>query len=299
MLNQVSLCLTRFQLLLGILHGTYIFPKAPVYAWYLSATALLLNVSWSLHNVVAWLKNKPFLGRRSSLIYIGTVILVQPYWILEIYADFTYFANINKIFVHTRPLEALFRYGLNRVPCLISANDASSDPWWVFTTCSLFYNIKTRYEFGFVELIRISPRFGILLIAMSLSIIFTVLDILAVTDVLKKDLPTGIDPFWELAFVFKLLTDSVILDDFKTALDRLHAFKIASLSRLSAEDGVGAPSLEMRNAQRGPSFASMAIIANQNSTLVGQNKKEPPESCAHDVKAVSSHIEDQNIVLAR
>ena len=81
-----------------------------MYAWYLSATAVLLNVSWSLHNVVAWLKNKPFLSKRASLIYIGTVVLVQPYWILEIYADFTYFANINKIFVHTRPLEALFRY---------------------------------------------------------------------------------------------------------------------------------------------------------------------------------------------
>ena len=114
---------------------------------------------------------------------------------------------------------------------MTSANHSSSDPWWIFTTCSLFYNIKSRYEFSFFELIRISPRFGILLVAMMLSIAFTILDILAVTDALKKDLPAGIDPFWELAFVFKLLTDSVILDDFKTALDRLHTFKMLSLSR--------------------------------------------------------------------
>ena len=53
---------------------------------------------------------------------------------------------------------------------------------------------------------------------MLLSLAFTVLDILAVTDALKGRLPSGIDPFWELAFVFKLLTDTVVLDDFKTAL---------------------------------------------------------------------------------
>lgn len=267
--------LILLELLLGILHGTYIFPNAPVYAWYLSATALLLNVSWSLHNVVAWLKNKPFLSKRASLIYIGTVIMVQPYWILEIYADFTYFANINKIFVHTRPFEALFR-----------------DPWWVFTACSLFYNIKIRYEFSYFELIRISPRFGILLVAMLISIAFTILDILAVTDALKKDLPAGIDPFWELAFVFKLLTDAVILDDFKTALDRLRALTISSFSM--QEDGNGLPPFEIGNAQRGPSFAS--ISSNQNSAPIGKNRAGRTESCKDDAKAVSSHVEGQNVV---
>lgn len=34
------------------------------------------------------MKNKPFLGRKISLFYIGTVILVQPYWVLEIAANF-------------------------------------------------------------------------------------------------------------------------------------------------------------------------------------------------------------------
>lgn len=177
---------------------------------------------------------------------------------------------------------------------MTTANNSSSDPWWIFTTCSLFYNIKSRYEFSFFELIRISPRFGILLVAMMLSIAFTILDILAVTDALKKDLPAGIDPFWELAFVFKLLTDSVILDDFKTALDRLHAFKMLSLSRLSAEDGGEAPSFEISNAQRGPSFAS--IIPKKNSDTIGQNRAGPVESCADDVKADSSDFMAQNLV---
>jgi hypothetical protein len=46
-----------------------------------------------------------------SMIYIGTVILVQPYWIAEIAANFLYFNNINhKVFEHLRPFEALFRY---------------------------------------------------------------------------------------------------------------------------------------------------------------------------------------------
>jgi hypothetical protein len=82
---------------------------APVYAWYLSVTALALNISWSLHNVIAWMKNKPFLGRKVSWFYIGTVILAQPYWVLEVYADFAYFGGINNIFVYTRPLEPIFR----------------------------------------------------------------------------------------------------------------------------------------------------------------------------------------------
>lgn len=34
------------------------------------------------------MKNKPFLGKKASLFYIGTVILVQPYWVLEITANF-------------------------------------------------------------------------------------------------------------------------------------------------------------------------------------------------------------------
>jgi hypothetical protein len=90
-------------------HGTFIFAREPAYGWYLSATAIGLNISWSLHNVIAWMKNKPFLGPKTSAFYIGTVILAQPYWVLEIYANFTYFNNINRLFERTRPWESLCR----------------------------------------------------------------------------------------------------------------------------------------------------------------------------------------------
>jgi len=107
-----------------------------------------------------------------------------------------------------------------------------SDPWWIYTTCCLLYNIRTRYNFGVFELMYISPRFAVMLGAMILSIIFLIIDICSVTEGFKSVLPVGINPFWKLSFVFKLLTDSVILDDFKTALDKLCHY---NLSR--AEEG--------------------------------------------------------------
>ena len=97
------------ELILGTFMGFFMFTHAPVYGWFLSATAVPLNISWSLHNVIAWMKSKPFLTRKWSLFYIITVALVQPYWVVEIYANFTYFNNINDWFLKTRPYEALFR----------------------------------------------------------------------------------------------------------------------------------------------------------------------------------------------
>ena len=52
---------------------------------------------------------------------------------------------------------------------------------------------------------------------------FIVVDILAVTSVLKIG---SINPFWKFSFVFKCLTDTIILDDFKTALDKLSKYKL-------------------------------------------------------------------------
>lgn len=92
--------------------GTCILANSPYYNWYLSVGAIFLNASWSMHNVIAWIKNKPFLSRRGSQFYIITVILVQPYWVLEITANFLYFNNIGpnqNLFTYTRPYEALFR----------------------------------------------------------------------------------------------------------------------------------------------------------------------------------------------
>lgn len=189
--------------------GTFIFTNPPAYGWYLSCTAIPLNTSWWLHNVISWMKIKPFLSKKWSYVFIGSVLASIPYWIVEIYANFTYFNNINEVFLKTRPYESIFR-----------------DPWWIFTTVYLFWQIATHYRIKLTTLVVISPRFGVLLVAMLLSICFIVLDILSVTHVFDSALPDGLNPFWKLSTVFKCLTDSIVLDDFKTALDRLMRHKM-------------------------------------------------------------------------
>ncbi|KAH8700647.1 hypothetical protein BGW36DRAFT_133667 [Talaromyces proteolyticus] len=196
--------LILLELVLAMAHGTFIFVPEPAYGWYLAATAVGLILSWSLHNLIAWIKNKPFMSRPVSLFYIGTIILVQPYWALEMYANFAYFNDINQLYDKIRPLEALFR-----------------DPWWIYTTCNFVWVIKTHYNLSIIGLVRECPRFGLMLGSMCLSIIFLVLDILSVTGVLRGNMPLGINPFWKLCFIFKCLCDTLILDDFKTALDGL------------------------------------------------------------------------------
>ncbi|KAJ9639724.1 hypothetical protein H2204_003517 [Knufia peltigerae] len=223
--------LVLLELALAIPNGFFIFFNPPVFGWYLSSTAAVLIASWTLHNIIAWIKNKPFLSTLTSRMYIGTVIVAQGYWILEIYANFTYFNDLNgHLFIKTRPYEALFR-----------------DPWWIFTTLNLFWNIKHTYGFGFVQLIRVSPRFGILLLSMSLSVIFIVVDILSVTSVLKTG---AINPFWKFSFVFKCFTDTIILDDFKTALDRIaqHRTIFPPDVTFSPQKEGARPSFELKNA---------------------------------------------------
>ncbi|KAK2753703.1 hypothetical protein FQN55_000066 [Onygenales sp. PD_40] len=224
------------ELILAMGHGTWLFTHAPVYGWWLSTTAIGLNMSWSLHNLIAWMKNRPFLSKNVSIFYIGSVILVQPYWVLEIYANFTYFNNINKIFEKTRPFETLFR-----------------DPWWIYTTCNLFWVIKSQYDFTLFELVRESPRFGVMLLSMCLSIVFLVVDLMSVLHVFEGALPTGINPFWKLSFVFKCLCDTVILDDFKTALDRLRDYwlmKNGALDHLGSDTQQQRPPLGRRSHSR-------------------------------------------------
>ncbi|KAH7000783.1 hypothetical protein EDB80DRAFT_724469 [Ilyonectria destructans] len=205
--------LILIELILAVPNGFFTFFDPPVWGWYLSSTAVLLITSWTMHNVIAWIKNKPFLQPRGNLIYISTIILAQPYWVLEIYANFAYYNDINnRLFISTRPFEALCR-----------------DPWWIFTTANLFWNIKYRYEFSFIEIVRVSPRFGILLLSMCLSLVFITVDLLSVTPVLAIG---GINPFWKFALVFKCLTDTIILDDFKTALDKLSRHKMSQIYQL-------------------------------------------------------------------
>lgn len=76
--------------------------------------------------------------------------------------------------------------------------NSNSDPWWIFTTISLFYTIKKEYNFGLWELVVVSPRFGIMLASMCLSIAFLIVDTLSVTNVFSDALPTGIEPFWKV-----------------------------------------------------------------------------------------------------
>lgn len=167
------------------------------------------------------MKIKPFLSRTWSLVFLYSCLLSFPYWVIEIYANFSYFNGNSNWFKKSRPLELLFR-----------------DPWWIITTIYLFYIIKTHYAMTIREIVRISPRFGIMLASMLISISFVVCDVCAVTGAIRLagGADTGINPFWKLAFVFKCLTDSVILDDFKMALDRLRAFKISRLGSYSADD---------------------------------------------------------------
>lgn len=129
----------------------------------------------------------------------------------------------------------------------ILTSTTRSDPWWIFTTLNLFWNIKHTYGFGFVQLIRVSPRFGILLLSMSLSVIFIVVDILSVTSVLKTG---AINPFWKFSFVFKCFTDTIILDDFKTALDRIaqHRTIFPPDVNFSPQKEGARPSFELKNA---------------------------------------------------
>lgn len=99
------------------------------------------------------------------------------------------------------------------------------------------YNIKTKYDLSIIQIVRISPRFAVMMLAMLLSIVFIILDVCSVTNAFKSALPVGINPFWKLSFVFKCLTDSVVLDDFKTALDRLRAFKMSRLGSFAIDAG--------------------------------------------------------------
>jgi hypothetical protein len=105
-----TLLISDPKLILAVPNGFFMFLDPPAWGWFLSSTVVLLIASWTLHNVIAWMKNKPFLGCRGKVIYIGSVLLVQPYWVLEIYSNFAYFNGFNsRLFIATRPYEAVFR----------------------------------------------------------------------------------------------------------------------------------------------------------------------------------------------
>jgi len=153
---------------------------------------------------------------------------------------------------------------------------------------NLFWNIKRRYDFGFVELIRVSPRFGVLLLSMCLSIGFIIVDILSVTPVLSVGLPDGINPFWKFAFIFKCFTDTIILDDFKTALDILKRHNLQKLGGDGSPVNIGNDiGVEWASSRREMQFAPWNESI--GDTPAGKPKVRPPTNRMNDIDLEMNH----------
>lgn len=142
---------------------------------------------------------------------------------------------------------------------------------------------------------RISPRFAVMLVAMILSIVFTIADICAVTNTLSSTLPIGINPFWKLAFVFKLLTDSVILDDFKTALDKLSHH---NLSRVEEQWGGNWANLRKITTDR-ESTNGLRVRPNETKVFRGESQDAdlvgPGIAVTTETKVESFPIREVNV----
>jgi len=107
---------------------------------------------------------------------------------------------------------------------------------------------------------------------MTLSIAFIIVDIVAVTSALNNVLPDGLNPFWKLAFVFKCLTDSIVLDDFKTALDRLMRFKMHKERFGTVDDTMGATvgSSNIHDWNDGNGSAEMSFRRGEGTTTAAE-----------------------------
>ncbi|KAF4946420.1 hypothetical protein FSARC_14201 [Fusarium sarcochroum] len=205
------------ELLLALGHGFFAFFEEPEYGWILSSTATLLYISYFIHNLIAWLKIRPFLPKWGSRTFIISLLLVQPYWVLETWANFQYHNRLGiKIFDTTRLFEPLAR-----------------DPWWVFTTIKLVLAINENYDFTVPGLVRTSPRFGIMLLCLFLSIVFLITDIIFMIVVSKRG---GMNPFWRLALIFKCASDVIFLDDFKSVLDRISESAMRKITTFEYRD---------------------------------------------------------------
>lgn len=109
-----------FQLLLAIPHGSFCFMTFPGNGWYLSTTASLLYISCFVHNMVAWIKIKPFVFDPRVLFAPKTAIMVSRIYlwslalsafptILQIVCNFLFFNGIYNLYEEIRPTESLFR----------------------------------------------------------------------------------------------------------------------------------------------------------------------------------------------
>ncbi|KAF2853167.1 hypothetical protein T440DRAFT_320050 [Plenodomus tracheiphilus IPT5] len=247
--------LILLELVLALWHGTFIFIEDPYYGWYLSTTATLLFISYFLHNVVSWLKIRPFLPRWGSRLFIISLLCVQPFWVAEAWSNFEYFNTLgSKVNVRMRPWEALVR-----------------DPWWIFTTWKLIDAIKKTYGFKFWTLMQINRRFGVMLLCMFLSIVFLLTDV--VVSAAKVSASSGINPYWRFALVFKCASDTIFLDDFKSVLDDIMTRKFSSGAdtvhhRSTAGSRSGSGLKRSRSISRGEDFidcTSLETVVNTSA----------------------------------
>ncbi|KAG9204934.1 hypothetical protein G6514_009390 [Epicoccum nigrum] len=259
--------LILLELVLALWHGTFIFIHDPYYGWYLSATATLLFISYFLHNVVAWLKIRPFLPPWGSKLYIISLLCVQPFWVAEAWSNFSYFNSLGSdANERMRPWEALVR-----------------DPWWIFTTWKLVDAIKKTYGFKILTLCRINSRFGIMLLCMLLSIAFLITDVLITA--LHLSASAGINPYWRFALVFKCASDTIFLDDFKSVLDAIVYRKFSSASvngHVRRESAVGSHDGRKRSHSGGEGeyieCASLASPSSPPETPRPSNRKANTKS---------------------
>lgn len=92
------------------------------YGWYLSSTAALYYISSWLHNLVAWLKIRPFFRGSNSIfsaktsktitwVYLITLGLSAAPLVFQIANNFRFFNDINsRLYPAVRPYETLMRY---------------------------------------------------------------------------------------------------------------------------------------------------------------------------------------------
>jgi hypothetical protein len=245
--------------------------KDPAYGWYLSATAALLFISYLLHNVVSWLKIRPFLPLWGSRLFIISLVCVQPFWVAEAWSNFSYFNQLGSdVNVRTRPWEALLR-----------------DPWWIFTTWKLIDSIKKTYGFKLWALMRINTRFGIMMLCMVASIAFLLTDV--VVSAAKLTASSGINPYWRFALVFKCASDTIFLDDFKSVLDDIVARKFSSAgkhvhhgSATCSADRDGGGRKRSHSDYRGDQFIECSSLENPFQrpvhTSISSFSSSPPKS---------------------
>lgn len=106
--------------LMALTQGTFCFFDFTGYGWYLSSTAALLYFSYFLHNVVAWMKVRPFFHGKSTIfkprfvkwttrIYLVTLAMTAPVLLFQITDNFRYFNGYGGWYSLLRPYEPLMR----------------------------------------------------------------------------------------------------------------------------------------------------------------------------------------------